>query len=170
MNFFFGKPITTPQELWGSSYITDCVGDKRVAIDLVIVKESLTRLWGSIRWVATWLQLADALTKENRNAMDILRGAMKSTVYHLNNESVMLQSAAEQRALRVKGKAKPPEGVGSEVLLVQDREPDRRMVKVSTKGCEEVEIRALFETMVERSTKSDEDYQAKICREDSSTY
>ena len=82
---------------FGIQAITDCksiydhlqayaspgsVGDKRVAIDLVIVKESLKRLWGSIRWAPTWLQLADALTKENVDAMDIVRGAMKSTVYH----------------------------------------------------------------------------------------
>ena len=64
---------------------------KRVATDLVIAKESLRRIWGSIRRAPTWLQLADALTKENAHVMDILRGAMKSTVYRLNNESVMLQ-------------------------------------------------------------------------------
>lgn len=38
---------------------------------------------GRIRWVPTWLQLADALTKETADAMDNLRGAMSNC---LSNE------------------------------------------------------------------------------------
>ena len=34
------------------------IGDKRVAIDLVIVKEALMRIGGVIRWAPTGLQLA----------------------------------------------------------------------------------------------------------------
>ena len=59
------------------------VSDKRVAIDLIIVKEALQRIQGVIRWCPTWLQLADALTKENPEAMDVLRGAIVSQSYHL---------------------------------------------------------------------------------------
>ena len=162
---------------FGIQAITDCksvydhlqayasprsVGDKRVAIDLVIVKEALKRMWGPIRWAPTWLQLADALTKENADAMDILRGAMKTTVYHLNNESVMLQSAAEQRALRSRGKTTNTGGVGSEVLLVSEWSIDEIMVKVPTKGCDEVEIRALFEAMVECYAKSEDECQKSL--------
>lgn len=136
------------------------ITDKRVAIDLVIVKESLKRLWGSIRWAPTWLQLADALTKENADAMDILRGAMKSNIYHLNNESVMLQSAAEQRALRAR-KKKTPEDFGSEVWWVRDFKIVKKMVKISAKGLTE-EVRALFELMVSRFTKTSEEFLAHI--------
>lgn len=57
------------------------VSDKRVAIDLIIVKETMKRVWGTIRWAPTWLQLANALTKENADAMDVLRGAMTSNLY-----------------------------------------------------------------------------------------
>eukprot|EP00913_Durusdinium_trenchii_P014594 g13693.t1 len=55
-----------------------------------------------------------------------------------------------------------PEIVGSEVLLVQEAEPQEHMVKVSTKGCEEAEVRALFETMVARYVKDEEDYQRNL--------
>ena len=161
---------------FGIQAITDCksiydhlqkyaspgtITDKRVAIDLVIVKESLKRLWGSIRWAPTWLQLADALTKESADAMDILRGAMKSNVYHLNNESVMLQSAAEQRALRARKKNQPKD-FGSEVLWIQDYKTEETMVKVSAKGFTEDEVRALFENMVSRHAKTSEEFLAHI--------
>ena len=161
---------------FGIQAITDCksiydhlqtyaspgtITDKRVAIDLVIVKESLKRLWGSIRWAPTWLQLADALTKENADAMDILRGAMQSNVYHLNNESVMLKNAAEQRALRARKKA-TSETFGSEVWLVQDLPINNKMVKISAKGFTEHEVRALFENMVSRHAKTSEEFLAHM--------
>lgn len=77
----------------------------------------MKRAWGTIidgHLRGYWLQLADALTKENADAMDVLRGAMTRNLYHLNNESVMLQSAAEQRAIK---KKRPTETRGSEVLF-----------------------------------------------------
>lgn len=162
---------------FGIQSITDCksiydhsqacaspgsVGDKRVATDLVIVKESLKRLWGSIRWAPTWLQLADAPTKENPDAMDILRGATKTQIYHLNNESVMLKSAAEPRALRSRAKTDATEDLGSEVLFVRDHHERVEMVKVTTQGCSEMEVRALLERMVDRFTKDEEDFMKHI--------
>ena len=77
------------------------VSDKRVAIDLVIVKETLKRIAGVIRWCPMWLQLADTLTKESQEAMDAFRGAMMSKQYHLHAESVVLDAAAEQRQRRL---------------------------------------------------------------------
>lgn len=64
------------------------------------------------------VRIGRCTTKENADAMDILPGAMKSIVYRLNNESVMLQSAAEQRALRVRGKKTSIEDLGSEVYWI----------------------------------------------------
>eukprot|EP00913_Durusdinium_trenchii_P020129 g18917.t1 len=95
------------------------------------------------------------------DAMDILRGAMKSNVYHLNNESVMLQSAAEQRALRARKKNQPKD-FGSEVLWIQDYKTEETMVKVSAKGFTEDEVRALFENMVSRHAKTSEEFLAHI--------
>ena len=77
------------------------VSDKRVAIDLIIVKEALQRIKGVIRWCPTWLQLADALTKENPEAMDVLRGAIVSKSYHLHAESSVMEAAADQRQKRL---------------------------------------------------------------------
>ena len=136
------------------------ISDMRVAIDLVMVKEALTRLWGSIRWAPAWLQLADALTKENADAMDILRGAIESNVYHLNNANVMLQNAAEQHALRARKKEDKSEDLGSEVLYIQDFPIESKMVKIPAKGFAEEEIRALFEIMVSRHVKSSEEFLA----------
>ena len=79
------------------------VSDKRVAIDLVIIRETLQRLGACVRWAPTWIQLADALTKENAEAMDILRAAMVTNQYHLHEESVMMQAAAAQRHKRLQG-------------------------------------------------------------------
>ena len=77
------------------------IGDKRVAIDLVIIRETLKRVGGVIRWAPTWLQLADALNKESPEAMDLLRAALTTTMYHLNEESTMMDAAANQRQIRV---------------------------------------------------------------------
>ena len=70
------------------------VSDKRVAIDLVIIRDLLSKIQGRIRWVRTWLQLTDALTKENANAMDNLRGVMLNSTHQMSSESANMQLAA----------------------------------------------------------------------------
>ena len=134
------------------------VSDKRVAIDLVIMKETMRRLKGCIRWAPTWLQLADALTKENAEAMGILRGAMVTNQYHLNTESVILKHAAEQREIRVNRKSSVV-SPGSNVLVVTNH---GNMVKVSTQGLAEGEIRSLFEHMVNLTVKDSEEYLQRM--------
>ena len=134
------------------------VSDKRVAIDLVIMKETMKRLKGCIRWAPTWLQLADALTKENAEAMDILRGAMVTNQYHLNPESVILKHAAEQREIRVNRRT-PVNSPGSNVLVVL---PQEDMVKVSTQGLKEEEIRSLFEHMVTLTVKDSNEFLQRM--------
>ena len=84
------------------------IGDKRVAIDLAIIRETLRRIGGVIRWAPTWLQLADALTKESAEAMDLLRAAMTTNKYHLSQESTMMEAAARQRQLRINRKYGDP--------------------------------------------------------------
>ena len=138
------------------------VGDKRVAIDLVIVRETLQRLHGSIRWAPTWIQLADALTKENPEAMDILRAALITNQYHLHAESTNMQAAAEQRQLRVSRKLKvsttPDSAQATQVCFVSGNRRNFDMVKVSAVGFTEEEIRALFEVMASVHAKNGEDY------------
>ena len=138
------------------------VSDKRVAIDLVIVRETLQRIHGVIRWCPTWLQLADALTKESPEAMDLLRGALMKKQYHLHAESSMMAAAAEQKQRRL-AKRHDSEGFSeqsaSTVFCVTSSRPTRRpMVRVSAKGFKEVEIRSLFECMVSSFVKTGKDY------------
>ena len=130
------------------------VSDKRVAIDLIIVKETMKRLRGCIRWAPTWLQLADALTKENAEAMDILRGAMVTNQYQMNTESVILKHAAEQREQRVNRKNHTC-SPGSNVFVVV---PQEIMVKVSVQGLAEHEVRSLMEHMVSLTVKDSSEF------------
>eukprot|EP00435_Cladocopium_sp_Y103_P072195 s58_g39.t1 len=142
------------------------VGDKRVAIDLVIVRETLQRIGGVVRWAPTWLQLADALTKETAEATDLLRAAMTTNKYHLNNESTMMEAAAIQRQLRLSRKS--PESMSgdaqradsSEVRFVQCFRDS--MVKVAVENISEEEIRSLMEYMVSGWVKDSEEFLSNI--------
>lgn len=143
------------------------VTDKRVAIDLVIIRETLRRISGTVRWAPTWLQLADALTKETPEAMDILRAAMRVAQYQLSQESVMMDAAAKEREARKNRTPAQKEAArkayearadkhSSTVAFVQDQVRD--MVKVSTAGLNEEEVRALFEGAVSACVKDEKEY------------
>lgn len=164
------------QEL-GIQAVTDCksifdhlqtfaspssVSDKRVAIDLVIIRDLLTRVQGRIRWVPTWLQLADALSKENADAMDNLRGAMQNNQYQMSSESANMELAAEQKRLR-KERSETCSG-GSSILFVQAQSvvAKQTMVKVNTSGLTEKEIRALFEVMASQVALNADDYAKNV--------
>jgi len=145
------------------------ISDKRVAIDIIIVKETLSRIGGVIRWCPTWLQLADALTKESAEAMDILRGAICSGKYHLHAESKVMEAAAEQRQLRLARRSVQSAEVtaqASQVLLVRDALVPT-MVKVDAKGFSETQVRSLFECMVSEFVKDDEEFQKHLTQNQS---
>ena len=82
----------------------------------MIVRETSKRVGGLIRWVPTWLQLADAMTKESPEAMDLLRAALVSNKYHLSQESVMLDAAAKQRQVRLDRKNQSSPIISQKVL------------------------------------------------------
>ncbi len=144
------------------------IGDKRVAIDLVIVRETLKRVGGLIRWVPTWLQLADAMTKESPEAMDLLRAALVSNKYHLSQESVMLDAAAKQRQVRLERKNQCATMISQSAQASQSETPvlwvscPRNMVKVATEKITEEEIRSLFECMVSELVVDEKEYEEKI--------
>ena len=144
------------------------IGDKRVAIDLVIVRETLKRVGGLIRWVPTWLQLADAMTKESPEAMDLLRAALVSNKYHLSQESVMLDAAAKQRQVRLERKNQCATMISQSAQASQSETPvlwvscPRNMVKVATEKITEEEIRSLFECMVSEIVVDEKEYEEKI--------
>ena len=145
------------------------IGDKRVAIDLVIVRETLKRVGGLIRWVPTWLQFADAMTKESPEAMDLLRAALMSNKYHLSQESVMLDAAARQRQVRLERKnhcsptiSQSAQASSSETPVLWVSRERNNMVKVSTEKITEEEIRSLFECMVSEIVENEKEYEEKI--------
>ena len=144
------------------------VSDKRVAIDLVIIRETLQRIHGVIRWCPTWLQLADALTKESPEAMDLLRGALMTNQYHLHAESSMMAAAAEQKQRRL-AKRHDSEGFSEKpastvFCVVASPRCQRPMVRVSAKGFKDVEVRALFECMVSSFAEDGKDYDKHMCQ------
>eukprot|EP00435_Cladocopium_sp_Y103_P050503 s1907_g15.t1 len=126
------------------------VSDKRVAIDLIIVKEALQRIQGVIRWCPTWLQLADALTKENPEAMDVLRGAIVSKLYHLHAESSVMEAAADQRqrrlAKRQGSETQHSAQADSGVFFLSSERSN--MVKVDVRNVTDSQVRCLFEVVV----------------------
>ena len=86
------------------SSVSKC-DDKRVAIDLAIIKQCLGRTMLSIRWVPTHLQLADAMTKDNIDPSDLIRAALDIGEYQLNDEASVLAAKKRHREYRNKIRA-----------------------------------------------------------------
>ena len=74
--------------------------DKRTALDVVIIRESLQRLGTHLRWIPTDRMIADALTKESIEAMDLIRACLKSGHYQISDEDHVLEWRAAERQLR----------------------------------------------------------------------
>ncbi len=75
--------------------------DKRVAIDIAIIKQCMARTGLSVRWCPTQLQLADALTKDQQDPADLLRAALQIGEYQLNPEASILEIKKSQRTERL---------------------------------------------------------------------
>ena len=61
--------------------------DKRSAIDVLIIRESVRKTGCLIRWAHTELQLADGLAKDKGEAVECLRRSMRSGSYMLRCEA-----------------------------------------------------------------------------------
>lgn len=75
--------------------------DKRIAIDLSIIKQAMHRTGLSVRWCPTELQLADGLTKDQQDPADLLRAALSIGEYQLNPEASILSLKKQQREERL---------------------------------------------------------------------
>ena len=95
--------------------------DKRCAVDMIIAREALKRLGGTIRWGPTNLMLADALTKDAAEPTDLLRAAITHGRYQLANEPTVLASAAQQRERRKALGGEARERARDAVLKHQER-------------------------------------------------
>lgn len=82
------------------SSVSTC-DDKRVAIDIAILKQCMHRTNLQVRWVPTHLMLADAVTKDHMDPADLLRAALRSGEYQLNDEAKVLQLKKDHRQERL---------------------------------------------------------------------
>ena len=74
--------------------------DKRVAIDLAIIRQALERTKMSVRWCPTQLMLADSLTKDQADPADLLRAALHLGSCQLAPEASVLAQKKQQREAR----------------------------------------------------------------------
>ena len=74
--------------------------DKRVAIDLAILKQCVARTGLSVRWAPTELMVADALTKDHSDPADLMRSILEHGTYQLSKEAVVLLLKKQQRDRR----------------------------------------------------------------------
>ena len=82
--------------------------DRRTAIDIIILRDSVNRLQAVVRWIPADRMLADALTKENPDAFDLLRGCIRTHQYQISPEASVLELRAKERDRRRKFMQKQP--------------------------------------------------------------
>ena len=80
--------------------------DKRIAIDLAILKQCMSRTGLHVRWCPTELMLADALTKDQQDPADLLRAALAIGEYQLNEEAIVLEKKQAQKQERLERRLK----------------------------------------------------------------
>ena len=73
--------------------------DKRSAVDVLIIRESLKKTGCVIRWAPTGLQLADGLTKDKGEAVECLRRSLRSGSYMLRCEEQVVQKRQLSRTV-----------------------------------------------------------------------
>ena len=81
------------------------IEDRRTCIDIVILRESLQLTGGSIRWLPTKWMLADGLTKDSQEPIDLLRSCVRQGTYQISPEDTVLRQQAEERERRKSLKA-----------------------------------------------------------------
>lgn len=74
--------------------------DRRTAIDIVILRDSIDRLGAMLRWIPTDRMLADSLTKESADAYDLIRGCIRAGMYQVSPEATVLELGSKERDRR----------------------------------------------------------------------
>ena len=82
------------------------VEDRRTSIDITIIQESIRNGGMHVRWVPTDRMLADSLTKDAGDPVDLLRSCMRSSSYQISPESQVLDRQALEKQLRLGKKPK----------------------------------------------------------------
>ena len=74
--------------------------DKRTAIDVAIIRQSIQRAGLEPRWCPTGHMVADGLTKDKGEPSDLLRSVVRSARYQLADEATVLERAKAERERR----------------------------------------------------------------------
>lgn len=80
------------------------VDDRRTSIDIVIIKESCRLMSARIRWVPTNRMIADGLTKDSIDPIDLIRACMRRQRYQISPEDEVLMHKAQEKQERMKRK------------------------------------------------------------------
>ena len=81
----------------GSGGVLD---DKRIAIDIAVIRQSVQRSRLTPRWVPTDRMVADGLTKDKGEPLDLLRSVIRVAKYQLADEQTVLDRKREEKELR----------------------------------------------------------------------
>eukprot|EP00435_Cladocopium_sp_Y103_P063678 s612_g25.t1 len=76
------------------------VEDKRTAIDIAIIRQSISRTGLEPRWCATGHMVADGLTKDKSEPMDLLRSVIRAAKYQLADEQAVLDRKRAEKLHR----------------------------------------------------------------------
>eukprot|EP00435_Cladocopium_sp_Y103_P044898 s702_g12.t1 len=76
------------------------VEDRRTSIDIVIIRESIKLTGAQIRWLPTDRMIADGLTKDKADPIDLLRSCVRAGSYQVSPEEFVLARQADERARR----------------------------------------------------------------------
>jgi hypothetical protein len=82
--------------LTSPSSVSKC-NDKRVSIDLAILRQCMSSCNLQVRWCPSELMLADALTKDQYDPSELLRAALQIGEYQLNSEALVLEKKKAHR-------------------------------------------------------------------------
>ena len=80
--------------------------DKRSAIDVLIIRESMKKTGCVIRWASTRLQLADGLTKDKGEPVECLRRSLRSGSYMLRCKKQAMQGRHMTRVQKLSASVK----------------------------------------------------------------
>eukprot|EP00435_Cladocopium_sp_Y103_P054627 s220_g17.t2 len=83
------------------------VEDRRTSIDITIIRESIRNCAMIVRWVPTNRMLADSLTKDAGDPVDLLRSCMRSSSYQISPENEVLHKQALEKELRLNRQSSP---------------------------------------------------------------
>lgn len=78
------------------------VDDKRTAIDIAVIRQSIKRTGLEPRWCATGHMVADGLIKDKAEPADLLRSVLRAARYQLDEQLVLDRKREEKEHRRTR--------------------------------------------------------------------